>query len=476
MRSGERVVVVGGGIAGLTAALRLASGGGEAVGNEEGGPEVVLLEADADLGGKIRPLVVGGVEVEAGPDAFLARRPEAVALAREVGLGDDLLSPSISRAYVWSRGALRTLPDGLVLGVPGRLDTVLRSGILSPGGVARAALDLVRPATSVDGDVSVGELVRRRFGREVDERLVDPLLGGINAGATLHLSAAASAPQLLSVARSSRSLLRGLRAQQRAAAGAPPTGPAAPVFLTPRGGLTRLVDAVAAAARRHGADLRTGVAVTGLRRYGAGAWELATSAGPLRAHHVVVATPAFAAADLLAAVAPDAAAGLAAIEYAGVALVTFAWPSVEVGIPLDASGFLIPRVEDRLVTACTWTSSKWAHTARPGQVIFRASVGRHGDERWAAMDDATLVRHVVHDLRPIMALTGDAAEVVVTRWPRSFPQYDVGHLDRIDAIERSLATAAPGITLAGAALRGVGIPATIGSGTAAAARPSSAVP
>jgi len=467
---GGRVgVVVGGGIAGLAAAWELS-----------GRPEVrtvVVLEADDRLGGKIRTAEVGGHVVDLGPDAFLARRPEAVALCREIGIADELTAPGSRRAYVWSRGKLRALPEGLALGIPTRIGPVLRSGILPFHGLARAGLDLIavspawrtrrsRPTSPAGAtpDRAIGDIVRSCLGPQVVDRFVDPLIGGIHAGPVDAMSAAAVYPPLLEAAARPGSLLRALRRVT------PPAGPPdAPVFLTPRAGLGRLTDALAAALGRRGVRLRTSSPVTALEHAGA-RWRLQIGPGGLEeADVVVLATPAPVSARLLGPLDPETSVLLSTTEYASVAVLTFVVPASAVGRHLDGTGFLVPAVEQWLTTACTWMSAKWPHLPTGGDVVIRASVGRFGDERAAALGDDDLLSAVWAELAPVLRITGTPAAALVTRWHDAFPQYAVGHLERVAAVERGV-DALGAIALAGAAYRGVGIPACIASGRRAARR------
>ncbi len=459
-----RVAVVGGGIAGLAAALDLAS---------TPGLEVRVLEASPRWGGKIltRPFGGDGLAVEAGPDSFLARVPEGVDLCRRLGLEGELVAPATGRAFVWSRGRPRPLPAGLVLGVPTRLGPVARSGIVSSAGAARAALDLVLPAwwgggAPTPGDRAVGRVVRARLGGEVHDRLVDPLLGGINAGRTDHLSMAAVAPQLDAAARRSRSLMLGLRAS---AGGGPPAGGngARPVFLTHPGGLSRVVERLTEELDALGVSLLTRTPVSSLTPERGGRWALGHAGGPTVADAVVLAVPSPVAADLLAAVAPEAAGLLREVPYASVALATLSYPPGAVPFPLEGSGLLVPAVEGRLMTACTWLSSKWAHLSRQDRVLLRVSMGRMGDDRPGALDDQELVAAAHSELAATLGLGGPGpSEWRVDRWPASFPQYEVGHLDRMEAVEAALG---PGLILAGAAYRGLGISSCIAQGRRAAA-------
>jgi oxygen-dependent protoporphyrinogen oxidase len=447
-----RAVVVGGGISGLVAAYRLA----------QGGADVTLLEGDDRTGGKIHTTPFAGLPaVDTGADAFLARIPHAVELCRELGFGDELISPATGNAYIWSRGALRHIPAPSFLGVPLDAASLVASGVVSADAASAVELDLARTVdTSMpERDESVGSLVRRRLGDEVLERLVDPLLGGIYAGDADRLSLAAGAPQFAAAARADASLVRALRAQQQAAATA--TAPT-PVFFAPPDGMARVVRELE---QRLGDRIRRGACVRSLERSGA-AWRV----DGVAADAVVLATPAPVTAALLREAAPRAASNVAEIEYAGVVLVTFAFAHGAIDRPLDASGFLVPKVERMLLTACSWTSTKWEHLGHGHNAIVRASAGHFGNEHALALDDDVLVQAMLDELAETMAVRDEPVEVRISRWPKAFPQYTPGHTDRVDAIETSLAAEAPGIVLAGAAYRGIGIPACIGQANSAAQR------
>jgi protoporphyrinogen/coproporphyrinogen III oxidase len=449
------LAVVGGGISGLAAAWA----------GMQQGADVVVLEAGESPGGKLRTSPVAGIEIDEGADAFLARVPEAVRLCRELGLGDDLVSPATGAAYVWTDGALRRLPPEQLLGVPTDLDAVAASGILSAAGVERARADLSAPDDAPSGDEAIGALVRRRVGDEVLDRLVAPLLGGIWAGDCDLLSLRVAAANLAAARDRDASLIRGAAALR---AEAVEQGAAdSPVFLAPRGGMVRLVDALA---ERLGERLRCGAPVSGLEPDGAG-WRLTgNDAGGPAAHHglpvladrVVLATPAYETARLLASLAPEVAAFLSGIDYASVVLTVLVVPRDGIDHPLDGSGFLVPQSSGRLLSACSWMTSKWAHLGvDPSTVILRASAGRAGDERGLAATDEELVVALVADLGDTMGLHTPPTAVRVSRWERSFPQPRPGHLDALASAERALAKRAPGLTMAGAWELGVGIPACI---------------
>ncbi|MCY4726924.1 protoporphyrinogen oxidase [Nocardioides sp. STR2] len=438
-------VVVGGGIAGLVAARGLAAAG----------RDVLLLEGSPQVGGKLRTAEVAGLTVDVGAEAMLARRPEGVALAEE--LGAAVVNPTPATSAVWSRGALRTMPRSL-MGVPLDLDQLAATEVLSPEGLARASTEATTP---VDDDVSVGDLVAARLGDELVDRLVEPLLGGVYAGHARRISAAAAVPQLLAMAR------RGGLLEQ--AAGVPTSG--APVFAALPGGMGRLPALVADGA---GFEVRTSATVRALRRTSTG-WALTVgptvAAETVEADAVVLATPAPATARLLGEVLPDAAAGLGAVEAASVAVVTLAFRAQDVPDALfDRSGFLVPPVERRTIKASTFSFAKWAwvRDLDPDVVVLRTSLGRHREEATLRAADEGLVRVSLADLAALVGITARPVDTHVQRWGGALPQYAVGHLERVARV-RAAVGSQPGLAVCGAAYDGVGIPAVIGSARRAVA-------
>lgn len=450
----QRFVVVGGGISGLTAARDLA----------DAGHEVLVLEATDRAGGKLRRGEVAGIPVDVGAEAMLNRRPEGVALATALGL--PVTHPTSATSRVWTRDALRPLPRTL-MGAPLDLDELEESGILSPEGVARARHQFV---AHVEGDESVGWLVGNRFGQEVVDRLVEPLLGGVYAGQARHISVRAAVPQLADLLARPELTLPS------------PLADAPPVFAGVDGGLWRLVDALEAALReRSGVELRYDAPVTALRRTASG-FVVSTSSGEEAAERVVLATPAAPTARLLADVAPAAAEELHQIGYASVAVVTLAFAADDAGaaLELDASGFLVPPVDGRVIKASTFSFAKWAwvRESADGLLVLRTSLGRFGEEATLQVPDEELVRASLADLAEATGLRARPVDAVVQRWGGGLPQYWVGHLDRVDRIRRAVAEV-PGLAVCGAAYDGVGIAACVASGHRAAVEvgyPGSSLP
>lgn len=462
-----RIAVVGGGITGLSAAFELRSAVQP--------PDVVVYEDSGRLGGRIETATFAGTAIDTGPDSFITRRPAAVELCEQLGLGDELISPGVSGALVFARGALHPLPPATALGVPTDLRALARSRVLSWPGLARVAGDLALPAARkapVEADPSVADVLRPRIGAEALALLVDPLIGGINAGTSANLSLRSVAPQLAEAAKAARaapghhgSVIRALRAAARSQPG--PTGKdARPVFAGLGGGLGRMIDTLEQRLRNDDVKIELGRRVTALRRAG-DHLELTSDGGSDLVDGVLLALPAPAGAALLGEIAPAATAVLARIRYASVALVTFFYDTLE--LPSGGTGILVPRPFRDVVTAVTFTSVKWpSPTVAAGAAIVRASVGSIDDPASAGLADDDLVARVRADLQRVAGISTAPTDVLIKRFPSSFPQYEPGHAARVDSVRRALADH-PGLGVAGAAYDGIGIPACIESGRRQAA-------
>jgi protoporphyrinogen/coproporphyrinogen III oxidase len=473
--SRPHVVIVGGGIAGLAAAFFLRD---EPV-------RVTVLEGSPRLGGKLSVSEVAGVPVDEGAEALLVTRPEGTGLIAEVGLAGDRMAPGTTSSAIWTLGALRPLPRRQFMGVPADLAELTRSGVVSDAGAVRASQDLELPPVTRDGDVPVAAFVGARFGAEVVDRLVDPLLGGVYAGRSCDLSFDATMPVLAAASRRYRSLAE--------AAGSllPPPGgtrSGGSVFTTLSGGLGQLPVVLAKAS---GAEIRTGAMTRALSPApgapGAGrGWRLTVGSAAadelIDADAVILAVPARPAGRLLAGV-PGASAAVTAfgeISYASMAIITLAYPrsafpgaSSGSGLAaLGLSGYLVPAVDGRDVKAVTFSSVKWPHLAEavPGAEpleIVRCSVGRIGEEALLQRADEELAALAAAELAAATGVAGGPVVHRITRWGGALPQYTVGHLDRVARIRTAVA-AQPGLAVCGAAYEGVGIPACIATARAAA--------
>ncbi|HEV7203120.1 MAG TPA: protoporphyrinogen oxidase [Jatrophihabitans sp.] len=449
-----RLVVVGGGIAGLTAAWTAAGAG----------VDVVLLEAAPTVGGKLKVAELAGVPVDIGAEAVLTVRPEGVALLEGAGLAGERIAPLTTSARVRAGGRSHALPARTMMGIPGDVEAVRESGVLSDAGLAALAAEPeLPPLPPSTDDVAVGALVRSRMGDEVADRLVEPLLGGVYAGRADDLSLRATIPALAARLAGGGSLLD----TARALAGG--TGTRAPsagsIFTTLRGGLGRLPTTLAATGSF---AVRTSTTVRAIRRIPTG-FAVECGAVPvaeqLEADAVVVAVPASKAARLLQGIAPVAAAELGGIDSASMAVLSFAFTGV--ALP-EGSGLLVGAGERLAVKAVTLSSQKWPIESG-GLTLLRASVGRAGEALALQMDDAELLTLARRELRALLGITAEPVDSLVTRWGGGLPQYGVGHVERVERIRSSVAEV-PGLAVCGAAYDGVGIPACIASAQAAVAR------
>ena len=448
MTTDAEVAVVGGGIAGLAAAYEL----------HRRAARFVLLEAGTRWGGVIRTEADAGFLLEGGPDALLAQKPEAARLCRELGLDGRIVPthPAQRSVYVLRAGALHRLPEGMILGVPTRLAPLALSRLFTWRGKLRMAADLVLPRRA-SADESIAAFVRRRLGRQALERIGAPLLAGIHAGDAERLSVRATFPRLLELEARHGSVIRGL-ARARVPDGAPP-------FFSLRGGLSELTAALVAALPPE--RLRVEARVTALRRDGAGfALDVAGGRG-LRAPAVLVALPAPHAAPLLRPLLPEASAVLARIPFVSTVVVCLGFAREQVRHPLDGYGLVV--ADERLrTTACGFFSTKFPGRAPDGHVLLRAFLGSARDPGVLDLTDERLLDTVLAEMGPVLGLTGRPALARVFRWPEGTPQMEVGHLERVAALDRNLA-AVSGLAVTGAGLRATGIPDTIADARRSAA-------
>lgn len=436
----RRVAVVGGGISGLATAFAL----------QQRGLTPTVFESSPDPGGKIRATEVDGIRVEEGPDSFLPRDDRPLALLRALGLEDDLVPPAVFGAYIWLNGRLRRLPPGSPYGIPRSPGEARRAGLLSPKGAARASLERFWPRPLSGPDISIGELVRKRFGAETAENMVDPLLAGVRGGRLDRISLAAAAREVDALARQNRSITVALGRQG---------SPSEPRFLAPLGGMGRIITTLHARIE----DVRLSRPVTSLE----GSADGVVIDGTESFDAAVLAVPTEAAAAIVERIDPRVASLLRTIEHASVASVALVYPAGATAIPTGGSGFLVPTSERMTLAACTWYSTKWPVEAPSDRIVLRAVAGRAGEDPALSLDDDTLVDRIHHDLVTTMGIDTAPIGSRVTRWDRSIPQYAVGHLTVVDEIESRLAAAGP-VFVTGAGYRGSGIPDCIAQADRAA--------
>ena len=483
----RRVVIIGGGISGLAAAHRLI----ESSSQSEGPLEVLLLEASPRLGGVISTEHRDGFLIEGGPDSFISEKPEAIELAKRIGLSSNLIETNKEhrRSFIVRGGKLRPVPEGFHLLAPSRIWPFLTSDILSLSGKARLALDLFLPRASfTNGEVdeSLASFVRRRLGREALERVAQPMVGGIYTADPEKLSLRATMPRFLEMEREHGSLIRAMWK-----AGSSPTvregsvtsgtsGARYSLFLSFDGGMQMLTDRLAERIA-HGStnlslsDIRLNTEVEALtfdresaRKGKARAWGVRIVGGELiTADAVCLALPAYASARLLRAVDAQLATELDAIPYASTATINLAYKRADIPHPLDGFGFVVPFIEKRTLMACTFSSVKFAARAPADHALLRAFVGGALQPEMFELDEDEMIHGVRDDLHELLGIERQPLFAQVSKWPRSMPQYHVGHLDRVANIQKRLSDFA-GLTLAGSSYAGAGIPDCIRSGETAA--------
>ena len=445
MSEQRNVVVIGGGIAGLTSALSVLVDSPIPV-------SVTVLEASERVGGLIKTSPFAGLDaVDEAADAFLTRVPWASQLASELGLGAAITSPTGAHAYIWHNG-MHSIPSDVLMGVPAKMRAFATTSLFSPAGKLRAAIEPLLPTTTDDD--SIGHYIRKRFGREIHERLVDPLVGSIYAADTDAFSMAA-VPQIAALT-TSRSALLAAGKTRKAAAKAPPS----PIFGVPLRGMGALIETLTQRVVSLGGTIITGARVSDIQRNGA-SYGIASTAGEFTADSIVVASPAKHSAPFMTSVDARASELLASWDHASVALITMAIPAHQWPSHLTGSGYLVPKPDQRWVTAASFGSNKWAHW-RPadGSMILRVSLGRDGLDVMR-FDDDHLINLALADMKLHLGVDLTPTYIRMSRWQESFPQYRPHHFAKLAEIEHSLSVSAPGLVFAGGSYRGIGIPACV---------------
>ncbi len=465
------VVIVGGGISGLATAFSLqekATKAGLSI-------RCTLLESDTSWGGKIVTHRVGEMVTEAGPDSFLSQKQAGLDLCVKLGLADQLINTNETskRACVLYKGHLHDLPEGLLSFVPKQLGSFLRSGLLTWTGLARMGLEIAVPPGPATGDESLAGFLRRRFGAQAFERVLEPLMAGIYAGDAEQMSLRAAFPRFFELEQRHGSIARGMMAAKKAAPSVSTDQPKRTMFVSLKNGLGDLVTALTRRLTQQGVELRIGARVDALRvrshKLGRWMYDLILQDGSaLSADGVVLATPAYVSADLLRPLTPIAGGLLDMISYASTATIAMAFPRTLTSA-IEGFGFIVPRTEQRHLIAATWTSLKWPYRAPADHLLVRCYVGGVGRENILQLDDDALTVKARDELAALCGIRVEPSYAEVNRWWKAMPQYTLGHLDRLAQLEAAISRY-PGLVLTGAGYRGVGIPDCIRDGAVAAER------
>lgn len=464
----KRVVIIGGGIAGLAAAYSLRE-------HQKPGDrdyEVIILEKNDRVGGNIRTEKADGFIIEGGPDCFLSEKPWAMELCKRIGLGDELLTTNEEnrRTFVLSGGRLHDLPEGVILMVPTKILPLATSSLISMSGKIRMAMELFIPKRKDKGDETLGSFVRRRLGQEALDKIAEPLVAGVHAGDPETMSIRASFPKFVQLEEEYGSLIRGMLKRMellKKTRKAPPAGAEkkkVTMFMTLKNGLGILIDSLTS--RLDGfkdTHIRKGVRVSGISKKGA-LYEIALEGEPsITADAVVVAAPAYSASALLSGLDSDLAQKLLTIPYVSTATVSIAFKKKEIRHPLNGFGFVVPKTEGRKIMAATWTSVKFKYRSPEDSVLIRCFVGGSKNAELVSLNDGEMVGMVRAELKEIMGVDAEPVLARVYRWRNSMPQYTIGHEERIAAIEEKVAHY-PGLYITGSAYHGIGISDSVRNG------------
>lgn len=458
----KSVIILGAGISGLAAAHYFETQARDEV-------DYQVVESSPRPGGKIHSIQEDGFLVETGPDSFMPRKPAILNLCRALGLQDQLIESSPGSIFVWTDGRLVAMPEGVTMLAPAKLLPFLKSNLISWPGKLRIGLEALIPSSAGDEDESLAGFVRRRFGQEALDKIAGPLFAGIHAGDPEQLSLRSTFPLFAEMERSHGSLIRAMIARRtrgkspRLAGGADATAGLRSRFLSLRGGMQTLVDAIVAQLPSS-AILPGERAVSVAQRHGQ-QFEITLQNGRrLFADQVLFTTPAYVSADLVEGLDPALAERLRAIRYASTAIVSLGFRTEDFPARLNGNGFIVSHRENRKITACTWSSSKFSHRAPPGTVLLRVFLGGARIPGLAELPDDELIRIALQELNVTMQVSAAPILARANRWPRAIPQYEVGHAERVREIETLMASH-PDLHLAGAAYYGSGIPDCVQSGS-----------
>ncbi|MRG86953.1 protoporphyrinogen oxidase [Salinibacillus xinjiangensis] len=452
--SDKQIVIVGGGIAGLTAAYYLQ----KEIKSKQLPYKLRLIEASNQLGGKIQTVHKDGFTIERGPDSFLARKESAARLAKNVGLGDELVRVSSGKSYILANGKLHSMPKGAFMGIPTQITPFVYSSLFSIPGKLRAAGDFILPKGKPREDQSLGAFFRRRLGDEVVENLIEPLLSGIYSSDVDRLSMMATFPNFYQLEQKYGSLIKGLKKTMPKPSKASPKKKQG-MFLTLKNGLTSLVDALE---QDFGGIVTKGVAVSHLTKNDQTYELLLSNEEKITADAVVMAAPHKAAQKILSQY--NFMNEFKDMPATSVANVAMAFDEKDIQKDIDGTGFVVSRNNDYRITACTWTHKKWPHTIPEGKALVRCYVGRPDDQEVVDFSDEEIEKIVLNDLNKTMNITAKPLFKVVTRWKNVMPQYTVGHNQRVERVQTNMQQHMPGVFLAGSSFKGIGLPDCIDQG------------
>lgn len=452
----KKVVVVGAGITGLSATFYL----NKTVQALNLPVDITLVEASPRLGGKIQTEYRNGFVIEKGPDSFLERKVSATELIQDVGLESNLVKNASDKVYVLVKDRMHEMPEGAIMGVPTQMASFMKTGLFSVQGKLRATCDFIIPRSNVAGDQSVGHFIRRRLGDEVTENLVEPLLSGIYIGDIDQLSLMSTFPQFYNAEFEHRSIIRGMKKLTKSQPENQLTSENQGVFLTLKGGLQSLVDAIEE--RLKSISIVTGTMVTEINE-SAGQYELCLNNNEvMQADSIVLALPHLSLTRLFPE--KEYIKELNQVPATTVATVVLAFDEDEVQNIANGAGFVVSRHSDYTITACTWTHKKWPHTAPAGKALLRCYVGRVGEETVVDLSDTEIEEIVLADLAATLNIEAKPDFTIVTRWIEAFPQYIVGHQARLERFRAQLGQDLPGVFVAGSSFDGIGLPDCITHG------------
>jgi oxygen-dependent protoporphyrinogen oxidase len=453
MENTQHIVIIGGGITGLSTAFYLFKSAEE----QQLPIRITLLEAKSRIGGKIRTELFQGFVMEKGPDSFLERKISAKQLAIDLGIEDQLVRNQTGQAYILHQSRLHPIPEGSVMGVPTRLSPFISTRLFSPVGKMRAALDLLLPRQTLDKDVSVGSFFRHRLGNDVVDHLIEPLLSGIYGGNLDQLSLKATFPQFAQMEEKYRSLILAMKKSRSTNLPGKPKGQ----FLTLKNGLYAFVEAIEKKLPSN--TIHRNSVVKAIEKTDKNYQIQLENGKPLTADAVIVTTPYPTLTQMLPSIDLPKPPNHTPATTVATVILGFD-DQTEVETPYEGTGFVVPRTENTTITACTWTHKKWPHTTPDGKVLLRFYIGRPGNAAIVAESDSSILEHVQKDMAKVMNIRKQPSFYRITRWREANPQYTVGHTEWVKQLEVHLNSNLPGLFLAGAPYRGVGIPDCIDQG------------